>query len=1201
MRLSLHSNPFDLAQVEIIEVCQATIGVWLDGFAMRHAVCLVLVDGEVLPCEQYGDQVPAGADVRVMLKPGDPSFWVMVALTGISVVSSLLMPRPKLPSDAELSPTYSLGAQSNQARLGMPVPVQYGRNRIWPDLLTQPFSTYNNNDQYLYQLFCLGLGEFDVEALKIEDTDVSAFEEIEYQYYYNQPVTLFPTDVVSSAEPASQELGFDPIGPFVASGPNTEANRLEIDIVWESGLFYARSSGDTDPASTTIFVEYWQVDDAGSAIGPITNHTISVTDTTRSPKRMTYGASVAPGRYAVQVRRTDPQFNGPKVFSRCVWEGLRAYLETDAKTYPDTTVLAVRARATGNLSDNSSRRFNMIATRKLPVIDDEGNWTEPTATRSIAAALADIVRAHYGAARADVLLDVDRLLQLHEVWQSRRDRFDYRFDTTVTLWEALKIASRAGRAFPIMNNQVISFVRTAPQTLPATIFNRNNTRNFRVEYSLIADEDYDSIIAEYIDPDSGWKPNQVLCQPPGSAAANPERVTYKGIVDRTQAFREGIYEAQAKRVQRKQCRFETELEGYIPNRGDLIIVANEDFQFTQGGDIVAVSGTSLFTSEPLEWGGSRAIRLRRQDGTADEPRLVTQGVAENEAVLNAPLDWEPYTAGAAERTKYQFGAVGSTLVEWIVREISPRGGNVVEVVGVNEVDSVHFVDQADPPDSIIPGPIASLADGPIVRTLLVEYTSNPAFLHIAWSAAPGAEYYVLERRFLIDGVYTEWVRWATTADTQLQLATPAGEIQIRVAGVGKAKGPWVTWSGTVGRYVIHSPTDLDLRSELILGSDGSYHSQITFTFTPPEDDYHIRSFEAEYQFRSHGVWRPLFNALENTHVFESADLGTILVRVRSVYIQNEVFSDWAETSIINLGTYDQIAEIGLTEPVDPKLFVTLDRENQRAQIRVEVSYDRGAGEDQSAQPEQFLLFYSLDDVPNQLLIANDAGNKLYITVPNIEGAFDLAVTSGSSATFVKYSDPTDIVDVDLSGMWWIQIRSPSNGNTRFYKVTEVDTSTFYINQADPFPFTPEAGDTIAVIEVSYHDSRLPEFSFGYANGEVVRHNGVSHDGADSDRSKYFIDVAERAVEGSTQANLSGSVFHYYPAWGADTNTIPIKLEEFTVREGGRLVYTGDVPVNIPATFNWLSLTCCFVRRATVGDNVAWIRSHIVPLTHEGNA
>jgi hypothetical protein len=1205
MRITEYRNPFDLSETVVLDVEASTIQEWVDRHPYPYAIGVVSVNGKLWAQSDWGSVLPEGADIRVMLKPGDPAtvwYWVQVALVAYSVVTAILTPRPKVGNDDERSTAFSIGAQQNAAKLGMPIPIHYGRHRIWPDLLTQPFQTYNNNDQYVYQLFCLGAGEFEHEDLKIEDTNVSSFEEITYEYYYNQPVTLFPTDVVSSAEPASQELSTSFTGPFVASASNTQANRLEIDLVWEAGLFYARSSGDTDPATTTILAEYREIDAAGAPLGAWTTLVEETfTDTRRSPLRITRGLDVMPGRYEVRVRRGETQNNGPKVFNRCVWEGLRAYLEDDAKTYTGLTVLAVRARATGNLNSNSARRFNEVATRKLPVLDSAGEWTSPVATTSIGWALADIIRAEYGADRADAYIDLDKIVELNAIWETRGDEFNYRFDTTLTLWESLKVAARAGRAYPIMNGQVISFVRTAPQTIPVTIFNRSNTRNFRVEYSLLGEEENDSVMAEFVDPDNGWKVNQVLCQPPGSAGLNPRRVQYLGVTDRTQAFREGIYDAEAMRKQRKQARFETELEGYIPNRGDLVVVANEDFQYSQGGELTAVSGLLLTTSEPLIWdsGAGYAIRLRKPDGSVSGPHIVTPGPEDNQALLASPLGWTPVTGGDQVRTLYQFGRIGETLVEWLVREVNPRGGYVVEMVCVNEVDSVHTVDEADPPDSIIPAPIAGNADGPIIRTLLVEYTSNPAVLYIAWSAAPGAEYYVVERRVMVDSSgWAPWIQWTTLTGTQIEMAAPAGALELRVAGIGKAKGPWKTWSGIVGQYVIQSPTGLNLTSDLVLSSDGQYHAEITFTFVAPENDYHIKTFEAQYKYPRHDEWQPLFNALEISHKFTTVALGTIHVRVRSVYVQDDIHSDWAEASIVNLGTYDAISSVGLNPPVDPLLFVTLDRQNRRADIRVSVGYNP----DDAASPEKFLLFYALDDVPNQLRISTDAGNKLYLGSVNIEGTFDLTVISGSTTDSVKYTDPQDLVDIDLSGMWWFRVISGVSGSTRFFKVSKVDTSTLYINPADPLPFTPQAGDTIRVIEVSYHDSRLPEFSLAYiqdpndptAAGEVIRHGGVNNDG------NYYVDVEERGAEGTTQASATGKILNYFPAFGADTQIAEVNMEEF-IEQDGQLTFTGNVPVRIPSNFSWASVSCCFVRRGTEGERVAWVRSHIVELTIGGPA
>ena len=71
-----------------------------------------------------------------------------VAVSG-AVLLNVLVP-PPTPSANRVSgfgntptpsPTYSLQAQGNQARLGQPIPVIYGRHMIYPDLAATPLRT----------------------------------------------------------------------------------------------------------------------------------------------------------------------------------------------------------------------------------------------------------------------------------------------------------------------------------------------------------------------------------------------------------------------------------------------------------------------------------------------------------------------------------------------------------------------------------------------------------------------------------------------------------------------------------------------------------------------------------------------------------------------------------------------------------------------------------------------------------------------------------------------------------------------------------------------------------------------------------------------------------------------------------------------------------------------------------------------------
>jgi len=106
-----------------------------------------------------------------------------IGLIGTALINALI-PAPKAPTPMQAaslaapSPTYNLQAQGNQARLEAAIPEHFGRHIAYPDFAAQPYQEYAGNEQYLYQLLCIGRGEYDIEAIRVEDTPISSFDEI---------------------------------------------------------------------------------------------------------------------------------------------------------------------------------------------------------------------------------------------------------------------------------------------------------------------------------------------------------------------------------------------------------------------------------------------------------------------------------------------------------------------------------------------------------------------------------------------------------------------------------------------------------------------------------------------------------------------------------------------------------------------------------------------------------------------------------------------------------------------------------------------------------------------------------------------------------------------------------------------------------------------------------------------------------------
>ncbi|WP_419800006.1 host specificity factor TipJ family phage tail protein [Terasakiella sp.] len=638
----------------------------------------------------------------------------IISLAGMALMNAVVpAPKPSVPSlsfgsvgaPPAPSPTYSLSAQGNEARLGQPIPVLYGRHLIYPDLATQPYQEFVNNEQYLFQLHVIGQGEFDLEQVRIEDTPIASFEEVETEIVGpGGSVTLFETDVVTAPEVAGQELrstgdGGDWVGPFTANPAETKAGHIGIDVVFARGLYYANDSGGLDTRSAQWEVQARTIDDEGLPTGGWASlGTESYTASTNSVLRLSYKYVVSSGRYEVRMIRLDTIDTSSRAGHELRWGAVRSYLE-GTPDFGNVTLLAVKMRATDNLSQRSSRMINCVVTRKLSIWTPETGWSSPEPTRSIAWSFADACRASYGAGLAETRMDLQALTALDQAWTERGDTFDGVFDSTMTVWEALIRIARCGRAVPVLQGGVVRLFRDAQQTLPVAMFSPRNIvkGSFKIQYIMPGDDTADAVTVEFFNSRT-WNPDEVTSSLPDSAAEKPAKVMLFGCTNEPQAKREGLYMAADNRYRRKLVSWQTELDGLIPTYGDLVAVTHDMPRWGQGGEVVSWDPETsiLEVSEPLEWsnGDDHYIALRRRDGSPAGPFKVQANGDDMRSlrILDA-LDFVPYTGTAEERSHFAFGPGEAWSAKARVIAVRPRGEQV-EITAVGEDVRVHEADLA---------------------------------------------------------------------------------------------------------------------------------------------------------------------------------------------------------------------------------------------------------------------------------------------------------------------------------------------------------------------------------------------------------------------------------------------------------------------------------------------------------------------------
>ncbi|WP_196221338.1 host specificity factor TipJ family phage tail protein [Sansalvadorimonas verongulae] len=831
-------NPFDTADVDISPAKSGqTIQQWLDEnggldrLNQRPTVCVY--QGRELMRAEYADHVIQSPVCFVTLPQGggdggsNPIAMVaMIALTvyagpmatsfgygtmgtaavqaGIMMAGSMLInamfPPPGPPESAQpssASPTYSIAAQGNTARLGAPIPVNYGRMRIYPDFAAQPYTEFHGNEQFLYQLFSIGVGENSVSDVRFEDTLVSKFPDVEIEIVQPfQKVTLFPSAVITAPEAGGQNLN-DPgiLGPYRVNSIGTECARVGVDIVFPAGLIGMNEEGHEYSVEVRVRITAEPVDDGGSVTGnAIVIADQTITRRSRTPQRVTFSKSVPPAMYQVKIQRFTA--SGTSREARNMQLGsVRGYLVSD-DNYGDVTLLAMRVRATDNITNTASRKVNCLYERLLPVWSQSG-WSAPQVTRNPAWCFADAVRARYGGDFADSVLDLHELVNMAHVFDTRGDEFNGRFDSDSNLWEALSKIGQVVRSAPIRQGNMIRMVRDQKQLLPVAQFGMSKMKNLSMDFVMHNQRTADSVKILYWDQDKDYKQQTVICQLPGDNANNPREVTLFGVTDRAQAYREGMYLAATNKLRRQPVSWETEMDGYIPSFGDVVLLNHDllDPQNMASGQVVDVRpGQELILSRDVDLPDDESWYVSLTDlyGAPVGPLRVVMGGQPNSVRVQDifPPDFTVVTSADDERTHFILGKGSNWCRRVKITGITPQGDDIVQISGVVEDDIVHDIDNGVVPPPLPDYGLPSLAPGKVTNILITQGGTVAApVLNISWDGQANVERYHIE--VSTDGRAT-WQPAGTGVayGPAFSFAAEPGLQTIRIAGVNAVRGEW---------------------------------------------------------------------------------------------------------------------------------------------------------------------------------------------------------------------------------------------------------------------------------------------------------------------------------------------------------------------------------------------------------------------------
>jgi hypothetical protein len=780
------------------------------------------------------------------------------------------------------------------------VPRVYGRHRIFPPFAAKPFTEIVGKDQYLRLLLCLGYGPLTVTDIKIGETPIDDFNDVEYEVT-SSPTDLFSKDVVEDGEAVTMKLN-EVFTRTTAPG----AAEFSFDMLFPLGMYTADDEGDHGVLRIRLEIEYRAAGSADpwvkvSTLDSITasgNRDVAIEDsytpdggllgsesqralwaiypdgsfTLQAMKLRAFRTGLrwafpSVGQWEVRVRYTqrgsifgwsDPVPAAPASAHTFVITASRSILESTVPFQSDFVYLAMRIRATDQFNGVVDT-VNCIAESHLPVWT--GSEFEVQLTRNPAWIYLDIAAG----SATERAIDKSARAQLADLkaWADRCTaagrEFNYVFDARTTVFEAMRDVASIGRASFDVRNGKYTVVEDLPDLPPVQVFTPRNSWDF--SGSRAFQDLPHALRARFVNPEKGWQQDERVVYDDGYGPDNATRfetVELRGITDPDQAWSEARYILATARLRAETFTLKVDVENHVARRGDVVLVSHDTIQTTAAwGRLKAVAGAQLTLDEPVTMlaGVLYGIRLRKADGTIVLKNVTT--AAGTSAVINMSSG----EAGIAEGDLWVFGEHGIETERCKVLRVRALEDMAAQLELVPDPAGVYAADSLAPPpfESEIPDPadrrppaptayhIASdesvlirASDGSLTSRILIAFGFTSATL-----PAGGT----VEVRFR-DADDTVWEAGPTVpADAGEISLLPVidgrpYEIQLRAVAAAGLAGPW---GGVITHTAVGKTTPPPDVEALFINGD-------VLTWTYPGEPLDFKGFLVRYHAGLNPSW-----------------------------------------------------------------------------------------------------------------------------------------------------------------------------------------------------------------------------------------------------------------------------------------------------------------------------------------------------------
>ena len=831
----------------------------------------------------------AGGALVPLLGAGFAAGTVGAAIAGavISIAGSLIMGalfRPDGLSGGQTyeqaSPTYSLTGAQNRARPYESMPVVMGTHRVVFDYASRPYTEYKGEDQYLYQIFHGGVSPTRYSDYKIGTNPLSNYADVQLFYPSDNTGALrnFPGNVDSIAgAPLTNAAG------WITRTSSTNTYQLGVDI--EAVLFQANDEGGLDSTSVTLEIEYkatssgvWltpaqmfssandiaagsiqtitETQDQGYyEVDPVTGESetywrdnivtvttqkfvagsggvVVLTSNTQKPRRVSLTFTVPQGEYDVRVRRTTADSTDPKLTQQTNWSILKSY-QVDNTDYTGQTRIAMSIRASEQLNGTVAQ-FSALG--ESDALYWNGTAWVAGATSNPAHIFTHFARGSYnangklmfGVGLPEAQLDLPALHAWAAFCTAEGLSFNAVLDGNQTAADVLNAIARCGLASPTWASGKLGVVWDYRNASPVASFGMSNIIRDTFDVSYINENLAEEIVIRFRNPDKDWEQDEVRVLAPGiTDPLRTSAIDLYGCTNATMAGKFANYLAAQQYYRRRRISWESDFEGFVCQRGDVVLLSHDLTQWGYSGRIVDVTGLTVTLDREVPRNGAvEYLMITEPDGTMTTYNVQAATGSSDQLVLSVfPTLQEGYSL---MDHRWSFSPLATPGKKVKILSIDPMSESRLRIVATDEFSEFYDAWNGTfitPPDlSLLPAAIVEANNLQVVSRIAVVNGYRANRVTASWGVGGGVLYSRVRAYF--DGNLIAEIAEALVPSFEYDVYA-AGTFYIEVTPFG-ISGAGQTISATLNLGVLEAPPPPDSVT-LEVGEDGR---AATYTWTP---------------------------------------------------------------------------------------------------------------------------------------------------------------------------------------------------------------------------------------------------------------------------------------------------------------------------------------------------------------------------------